>query len=243
QGAIRAEPERPGALFRALRAAGVRDVVAVGTMHRPRLRPLRFDTVALRAAPRILPLLGKGDDALLRAVAMLLEEHGFALRGIAEVAPELLAPAGPLAGPAPDERALADIKRGREILAALGPLDIGQGCVVAGGLCLGVETLQGTDAMLRFVAATDPARRPEAPGVLVKAPKPGQDRRSDLPAIGPATVEGAARAGLGGIAIEAGGVIVIERERCRALAEAAGLFIHAFAPGEAAGPGGPGSGG
>ena len=118
---------------------------------------------------------------------------------------------------------------GFAILGALAPVDVGQGCVVAGGLCLGIETLQGTDALLRFVAATPEALRGDRRGVLVKRPKDGQDLRVDMPAIGPATVQAAAEAGLEGIAIEAGRVLLIDRPALVEACEATGLFLLAEA--------------
>ena len=128
---------------------------------------------------------------------------------------------------------IADADRAAKIVEGLGALDLGQGAVVAQGLCLAVETLPGTDAMLAFAALHDPALRPNpkgARGVLYKAPKPGQDRRIDLPAIGPETVAGAARAGLAGIAWEAGGVLLLDRDATVAAAAAAGLFLWSRAP-------------
>ncbi|MBL3554656.1 LpxI family protein, partial [Rhodovulum sulfidophilum] len=123
--------------------------------------------------------------------------------------------------------------RAAAIVAALGASDLGQGAVVAQGLCLAVETLPGTDAMLAWVADVAGACRPDpkgAKGVLCKAPKPSQDRRVDLPAIGPATVEAAHRAGLAGIAVEAGGVLVLEPEETLARADALGLFLWVREP-------------
>jgi DUF1009 family protein len=223
--------EKPGRLFKALREKGITRLVMAGGMRRPKLRPLAFDTTAVKLAARVLPLMKQGDDALLRGVARVLEEHGFQLVGAHEVLGDAVAPPGALAGPVPDAAARADIARAAEIVATLGRLDVGQGAVVADGLCLGVESLAGTDAMLDAVAGIDAALRPEGGrGVLFKAPKPSQDRRMDLPAIGPDTVRAAARAGLGGIAVEAGGVLLLERAATLAEAERLGLFIHGWTP-------------
>ena len=222
--------EKPGRMFEALRKAGVTRLVMAGGMSRPTLRPLAFDRTALGLASKVLPLMRQGDDALLRGVARVLEDEGFELVGVHDVVTGLLAPEGVIAGPAPDEAARADIARAAAIAAAVGNLDVGQGAVVEAGLCLGVESLQGTDAMLAFVAET-PARLREgtARGVLFKAPKPGQDLRLDLPALGAETLRGAARAGLGGIAVAAGGVLLIDREAIVAEADRLGLFVHGWA--------------
>lgn len=223
--------EKPGRLFKALRAAGVDTVAFAGGMARPKLSPLRFDMKAAALAKRIMPLIGQGDDALLRALAETFEAEGFRVVGAQDLLGGLLAPEGSIAGPAPAEPDSADIDRARALAAMVGQADVGQGAVVAAGLCLGLETLQGTDAMLRFVAETQPARRPDgARGVLYKGPKPGQDRRTDLPAIGPETARAAAAAGLSGIAVEAGGVLLLDRDALVAEAEAAGLFLWGVAP-------------
>jgi DUF1009 family protein len=223
--------EKPGRMFEALRKAGVTRLVMAGGMSRPKLRPLAFDRTALSLASKVLPLMRQGDDALLRGLATVLEAEGFELVGVHEVVGGLLAPAGMIAGPSPDAAALADIARAAAIVAAIGDLDVGQGAVVEAGLCLGVESLQGTDAMLAFVAQTPPTlREGAARGVLFKAPKPRQDRRLDLPALGAETIRGAARAGLGGVAVAAGGVLLIDREAIMAEAERLGLFVYGWTP-------------
>lgn len=219
--------EKPGRVFAALRDAGVDRVAFAGGMARPTLRPLAFDLTAARLAPRLVPLLKQGDDALLRGLAGIFESEGFALVGAHELLAHLLAPAGDMAARAADADDRRDIARAAELVAALGALDVGQGAVVAGGLCLGLETLQGTDAMLGFAAATPAALR-RRPGVLYKAPKPGQDRRMDLPAVGVETLRRAAEAGLAGVAVAAGGVLLLDPAAMRAEADRLGLFLHGW---------------
>ncbi|MFN3936876.1 MAG: LpxI family protein [Gemmobacter sp.] len=216
-----------------LRDSGVRSVVLAGAMRRPRLDPALFDPATAQMVPRMIEAMQAGDDATLRAVVALIEEAGLTVSGVETVAPDLLPGAGLLGrrGPGPqDER---DAARAAAIVAALGAADVGQGAVVVQGLCLAVEALPGTDAMLAQVAALDPALRPDpgrGRGLFYKAPKPGQDRRVDLPALGPATVAAAAAAGLGGIAWEAGGVLLLDRAETVAAADAAGLYLWARAP-------------
>jgi len=215
--------ERLGSLFDALRRARVRQVVLAGAMTRPALDPAQFDPVMQALAPQLARALRQGDDALLRFVIDMFEARGFSVLGAHEVVAGLTAPAGLLAGLPPDALARADIARARDILTALSPLDVGQGAVVSGGLCLGIETLQGTDAMLRFVAETQSMRTPG--GVLVKSPKRGQDLRVDMPAIGPRTVRLAARAGLRGVALAADHVLLIDRPGIMSAAEETGIFL------------------
>ena len=219
--------EKPGALFAALRGAGVDTVAFAGAMARPQLHPLAFDLTALRLAPRILPMLRQGDDALLRGLAGVLEAEGFRLVGAHELLSGLLAPPGDCAARRADAEDRADIARAAALVAGLGALDVGQAAVVAGGVCLGLESIQGTDALLAFAGATPQRLRPR-PGVLYKAPKPGQDWRVDLPAIGPQTLRAASAAGLAGVAVRAGGVLVLGLEATRAEADRLGLFLHGW---------------
>lgn len=222
---LAAQFEKIGTLFTDLRAAGVETVVFAGAIGRPALNPGEFDAKLMSLAPRIVPALAGGDDALLRTVIAIFEDEGFRVAGAHEVAPDTLAGAGQLAGPAPSKTDLTDAARATEILAALAPVDVAQGVVVAGGLCLGIETLQGTDALLRFVGETPEQLRRGARGVLVKQPKAGQDLRVDMPAIGPATVDNAAEAGLAGIVVAEGATLVLDRAALVAQAEARGVFV------------------
>ena len=215
-----------GALFDALHARGVGAVVFAGGLRRPEIDPARFDARTRDIAPRLLPLIGGGDDRVLREIARVFEEEGFTLEAAHDIAPDLLAGGGTLGAHVPADADLADIARAAEICAALGRADLGQAVVVAGGLCLGVETVQGTEALLAFVAETRAEAAPVKGGVLLKAPKPGQDLRFDLPAIGPGTVAQAHRAGLAGIAVQAGGALLLERGRLIAEADRLGLFLY-----------------
>ena len=213
----------PSRILASLRSIGATDVVAAGGVDRPSLRALT-DPLAVRWLPRLAPAMMKGDDALLRTVKILLEDEGLRLIGAEEVI-GLTAMEGLLVGPAPSPIDTGDAERGEAILAALGPLDVGQACVVASGRVLGIETIQGTDALLDFVGRTRTAGQGAEGGVLTKRAKVGQDRTLDLPTIGPATVEGVARAGLHGIAIERGAVHVLDGTLDAAAAE--GLFVWA----------------
>jgi len=184
-----------------LLAHGVGRVIFAGAVRRPRLDPSAIDPGTAALLPRLMAAMQAGDDATLRAVIGIFEERGLAVVGAEAVLPDLVPGAAVLTG-APTEADRRDAARAAAIVAALGAVDVGQGAVVAQGLCLAVEALPGTDAMLDWVAATGAGLRPDASGakgVFYKAPKPGQDRRVDLPAIGPETVARAAAAGLAGI--------------------------------------------
>ena len=210
------------------RAEGCRDVVFVGTALRPPLRSLRIDWLTLRLLPRVVRAYRGGDDHLISGVARVFEDYGFRIVAPHQVAPEILMPIGPVGSLSPSERDHVDIARALALLEATGPFDMGQAAVVAANHVLAVEGAEGTDAMLGRVTELRAKGRIATPtgiGVLVKAPKPGQDRRFDLPAIGPRTVEEAARAGLAGIAVLAGAAIIAEPLAVAAVADRAKIFV------------------
>ncbi len=215
-----------GAFCRLARGEGCRDVVFIGSMVRPAIWQIRPDFKTLRLLPRIFGIFRGGDDHLLKGVAAIFEEHGFRLVGAQAVAPEILMPEGALGRERPNDRDRADIAKGLALLSAASPFDVGQAVVVADARVLAIEAAEGTDRMLARVAELRQSGRiASGRGVLVKAAKRNQDRRLDLPSIGPQTVESAARAGLAGIAVVAGSTIVAEPTRIGATADRAGLFV------------------
>ena len=217
-----------GRALRLFRNEGCRDLVFIGTMVRPALSEIRLDWTALRVIGHVLAAFRGGDDHLLSGIGRILERDGFRMVGIKDVAPDLLVPVGPLTRAVPDANAAADIARGREVLSALGPFDIGQAVIVIDGHVVGVEDIEGTDGLLARVArlrGEGRIRGKGARGVLVKGPKSAQDLRFDLPTIGPRTVEGAVKAELAGIAVVAGNTIIAEPQVMIAAADAAGVFV------------------
>jgi DUF1009 family protein len=217
-----------GRLVSLARKHHLRDMVAIGSVFRPHLKDFRLDWTTLRILPRLARLYRGGDDHLLSGVAEIVGEFGFRLLSIAEIAPELLVPAGVLGRHKPSSEDEIDIAFGMDLLRALGPFDVGQAAAVAGRRVLAVEAAEGTMVMLARLAELRKGGRlqlPKRAGVMVKAPKPSQDRRIDLPAIGAETVEQAAAAGLSGIAVEAGGTIVPDIAALVRAADAAGLFV------------------
>ncbi len=215
-----------GRLLRILRCEGCTRLVFAGGLRRPNLFRIRIDGGFIRHLPQILRLLKGGDDAVLRGVARFFERQGFEILAAHEVAPRLLAPEGAFARLLPRMQDLEDMKLGFRVAHGLGAFDIGQAAVVARGYVLAVEAAEGTDAMLRRCRELNNWAYGTRQGVLVKRPKPGQDRRFDLPGIGPQTVELAAEAGLAGIAVEAGGVLLADVEELVAKANEAGLFLY-----------------
>jgi len=222
-----------GKVVKVLKGVGVTDLVLAGQIVRPKFSELKLDMKGAMVAPRIIAAARKGDDALLRAVVEALERDGFKALGAQEAAPGLLAPEGVLGRIKPDAGDQEDIAAAFKIVRCLGELDVGQAAIVCDGLPLVVEAAEGTDAMIARVA-TLPAHFRGTPekrkGVLVKAPKPIQDRKTDLPVIGLQTLRNAAAVGLAGIAVEAGGALILGRKAVVEEADKLGLFVIGVRP-------------
>ena len=217
-----------GRIFDLLRKQGCGAVCLAGQVKRPDFAALKPDLRGLRSLPAAVAAARKGDDALLRFLVAEFEGEGFVVEGADQVHAGLTLTLGPLGRHTPGPDHQADLAQGLAAARTIGALDIGQAVVVAGGVTLAVEAQEGTDAMLARCAALPASLRGNTQvrrGVLVKWPKPIQERRVDLPTLGLATVEGAAAAGLAGIAAEAGGLLVLQRGAVIAAADRLGLFI------------------
>ncbi|NBN62303.1 LpxI family protein [Pannonibacter tanglangensis] len=223
-----------GQLFKVLHAAGCDRVILIGSVtRRPDFTSILGDLGTMRRLPAILKAMVGGDDSLLTRVIRIFEAENLTVVGVADVAPGLLAPTGPMGEAMPAGDQITDMQLASRAVRRLGELDIGQAAVAVGGRVIALEGAEGTDAMLQRCAelrANGRVRVKGMAGVLVKAAKPGQDLRVDLPTIGPRTIELARAAGLAGIAVEAGRALVAERETTLAAARQAGLFLHGLAP-------------
>ena len=217
--------ERLALFLRHLEDEGVTQVIFAGAVQRPRLDPSLFDPQTAQMVPRLLAAMQSGDDATLREVIAIFEESGFEVVGVEAVAPALVPSAAVLAGTLTPQYE-SDAIRAEVITAALGAVDVGQGCVVASGLCLAVEALPGTDAMLKSLSQIPDNLRPNG-GLFYKAAKPNQDRRIDLPTMGMDTLRLVAEANLAGIAFQAGSVICLNLPEMTAFAKAHGLLLWA----------------
>lgn len=211
--------ETLGTLLAELPALGVTEVCFAGRIARPPVDPARLDTATAPLVPRILAAMQAGDDGALTTVVALFEDAGMRVVAPQEIEPSLLDL--PVTG-TPEDGDLRDIARAAAIHDALAPLDVGQGCVVSRGQVLAIEALPGTDWMLNSLRGFV---RPPG-GVFFKAAKAGQDRRIDLPGLGPDTVHAIAAAGLSGLAVEDGGVLVIDRSAVAAALIETGLWLH-----------------
>lgn len=220
-----------GKIIKSFRKAGCKQICFAGIVKRPEFSALKPDLKGMSLLPKVIAAARKGDDALLSLLTKTFEAEGFEIVGADEAAGQLLAPSGVLSGNMPNDTEMADLRKAAMIASEMGRLDIGQGAIVCDGLVLCVEAQEGTDEMLRRCAelpdelrGTHEAKR----GVLVKRPKPEQDRRIDLPTIGITTLELAAKANLAGIGFEEDGALLLQAGDLKAHAKTLGLFLYGF---------------
>jgi DUF1009 family protein len=226
-------PGEPGRIIKALKGAGVSQVLLAGRVDRPKFSDLKLDAKGMLLLPRAIAAAKKGDDALLRFIVGICEDEGLAAISVAEAAPGLVCAEGPLGARVPQAEHRADIGRAFAIVHALGTLDVGQAAVVCEGLALAVEAAEGTDAMLGRIAGLRESLRGTAArprGVLVKALKPTQDAKTDMPVVGVQTVRNAHAAHLAGIALEAGASLILDKAAVAAEADRLGLFVTGIKP-------------
>ena len=217
-----------GRAIKAFRGQGCTDVTLAGKVQRPKFSEIKLDAKAILAAPRVIAAALRGDDALLRSVVDMFEREGMRVVGAAEAAPDLIARAGVFGRIQPNAEHNGDILLAFKVARAMGEFDVGQAAIVCAGLTLAVEAAEGTDAMIARIANLPEHLRgtkSKPRGVLVKAPKPIQDGKTDLPVIGVHTVRNAHAAALAGIAVEAGGALIVDREAVVSEADRLGMFL------------------
>lgn len=218
----------PGRAIKAFHAHGCGEITLAGKVQRPKFSDLKLDAKGVMIAPRVIAAALKGDDALLRSLVDMFEREGFRIVGAAEAAPDLIAKPGVMGRVKPSAEHDADIAQAFAIARAMGALDVGQAAIVCAGLALAVEAAEGTDAMIARIAALPAHFRgsPTRPrGVLVKAPKPIQDGKTDLPVVGVETMRNAHAVALAGVAVEAGAALIVDRDAVVAEADRLGLFL------------------
>lgn len=217
-----------GRVLKLLKEKEICQLVIVGVMRRPDFSSIRFDLGALANLPAILNLTVGGDNSILSAIVNFFDSKGFEVVGAQEIARDLLAGSGPMGRHRPGKKDLKDIELGLNVVMTLGALDVGQGAVVASQYVLAVEAAEGTDQMLarcKDLRQKGAEKKNKPNGTLIKCAKPGQERRIDLPTVGPQTVRGVIKAGLAGIALDANSVLVMDRDELIQLADDAGIFI------------------
>ena len=224
---IHCEFEKLGLLFEKLNQNGIRRVVMAGAITRPQFQKSKMDDYTLNLLPQLQTKLAQGDNELLSFIANEFEKKGYQILGASDLVPNLTVEPGFVCG-SYYEFFSRDIYKADSVLKTLSPEDVGQGVVIENGLVLGIETLQGTNELLKFVAKTSSDLRTQGSGgIFVKRPKAHQDLRFDMPVIGPKTVDLACKAGLRGLVLSPDSVMLLKREKCIKIAEANNFFILA----------------
>ncbi|HUK65696.1 MAG TPA: UDP-2,3-diacylglucosamine diphosphatase LpxI [Anaeromyxobacteraceae bacterium] len=210
-----------GKVLSALRAGGAEGVVMLGSVSKVRFfRDAWLDAVGVKLLARVAV---RSDDHLLRAAAGYLEEEGFPVRDPTPFLADRLAPEGVLGRCVPTEEEWVDARYGLELARGIGRLDLGQTVVVKDRVALAVEALEGTDACIRRGGTLAEG------AVVAKAVKPQQDRRFDLPAVGPDTVEVMREAKARVLAVEAGHTLLMDREEMARRADRARIALVGIA--------------
>lgn len=226
-------PGEPGRIIKAMKSHGVGEVLMCGRVDRPKFSELKLDAKGMLLLPKAVAAARKGDDSLLRFIVGICEDEGLKAISVAEAAPALVCGEGALGRLTPGAEHRADVEAAFKIVHTLGALDVGQAAIVCEGLALAVEAAEGTDAMLARIPTLRESLRGSAGkprGVLVKALKPTQDAKTDMPVVGVATVQGAAKAFLAGIALEAGASLILDKAAVAAEADRLGLFVVGVRP-------------
>ena len=215
--------ETLGSLLVTLRTRGITRVCFCGAVTRPSFDPSKLDAATLPLVPAFQKALAAGDDGALRVLVDIFETAGFAVVAAHDLVPDLMAREGVFSQRQPDAQMSDDAARGAALVQCLAPMDVGQCCVIGQGQVMGIEAIGGTDHLL----STLPARARGVDAILFKGPKPGQSHLVDMPTIGPDTLRRAHEAGLSGVVIEAGALIVLEPEVCVRLADEVNLVLWA----------------
>lgn len=242
---VRFRIETLGTFIEQLKSFGVSQICFVGHVARPPIDPAKIDAATMPLVPRMMAALQSGDDAALRLVLGFFEEAGIEAVGVHDLRPDLLPLPGILGKHTPEDRHEKDAQRGVEIIGAMAAVDVGQACIVANGQALAIEALPGTDWMMQslmernaplntdlvanvigYGGTFERSRRLPDGGILVKASKPGQELRVDMPVIGPDTIRRAAQVRLEGVVIEAGRVMMLDAPQCIDIANRQGLFLQ-----------------
>lgn len=218
-----------GQLLKALKAQKCTHIIMAGNISRPDFKAIKPDFTGVKLLPKAIAAAKKGDDALLKFILTVFEKYGFVILAPQDVCNSSLMPHGSLGEISPNDDSFMDIDKAMEIALRIGSHDIGQGAVVCDGLVLAVEAQEGTDKMLTRVADLPTNIRgtsEQKMGVLAKRLKPEQESRVDLPTIGVETIRRVHKAGLAGIALEAGKAFVLDIESVKALADDLGVFVY-----------------
>ena len=217
-----------GKCIAVLKGAGVSRAVMAGQVKHVKLFSGVAPDAMLLSAMRRLP--AANTDALIAAVAGVLEENGITLMDSTSLLSDLMAPPGVLTTAAPDDRMRADFEFGYRVADALAGLDVGQTIAVKSRAVVAVEAMEGTDAVIARAG-----RLAGAGTRVVKVAKPRQDMRFDVPVVGRATITAMQASGADGLSIDAGKTLMVDGDAVIQAANEAGIVVVGRAAGQVGG--------
>ncbi len=210
-------------VLKKMRDGGVSHVVFAGKVKRSSLSKLLLDSKGARLLANIMKA-GLNDNSLLVTILEFFEKEGFTVISPEKIATDIVVKKGKLTQCEPTKEHWRDIKKGQEILRGIASYDVGQALIIQSGLVLGVEAAEGTDELIKRCGSI--MNPEESGGILVKACKPKQDKRVDLPCIGLQTIHNLHGNGLVGVAIEAGAALMLDEQKTLEEADKLGIFIY-----------------
>ena len=205
-------------------------IVFAGKPNRPKFSELKIDYKGLKYLPKIMSSLKIGDSAIFSSIINIFESQGFQVIAPQDIADDLVSKENFLTNKKPNKQDILDIKKGISIMKSIGKFDIGQAIIVSNGLTVAIEGIEGTDLLIKRskILLDKLGSKSKKQGVLVKLPKPTQDRRIDLPTIGTRTVKLCQKINISGIAIQSNGTIILEKTKTIKSANQKGLFLFGF---------------
>ena len=212
-----------GSIIKEIKARKIKQIIFVGGIKKPSFYSIKPDLTGFMLMLKILKLKHKGDDAILKAITQFLEEKNLELVGVKDIASNLILQEVSITHKTPNDLELKNINFGLEVLEGISKFDIGQALVMQDGVVIGVEGVEGTDALIERCSKI--CYKNKSKPILIKAPKVGQTFKIDIPVIGLNTIQNLIKYNFAGVAILAGGTILLEKEKSKNLANEAGIFI------------------
>jgi DUF1009 family protein len=203
-----------GKMFNFLKKNNIDNMVLAGSIVRPNLWKFRFDFLGIKFCLQLIKFLKQGDDTLLRFICDFIGKHSVKLWSIVDLCPQFLMPMGCITGHNVSKEIFTSIDFGKNILNQIAQFDIGQSIAIADEIVLGIETIEGTDAMINKVQMIDKKRiQGLSKPVFVKMRKKNQSHLVDLPTIGVDTINNLAQSGFTAAAFEANGCLVLDIDK------------------------------
>ena len=202
--------------FALLKQRKINDIALIGYVERPEIDPSKVTYDSKILLSNVLSILNKGDGEIFAAVKRMFVDQNFTLVKVQDLLPELTLDPGIYGSSPVAKKVHKEIEAGIKAFLNYAKLDIGQSLIFQNGHCLGLETITGTDEMIRAIINfrkknNKGSKEILSGGILIKGSQPGQVLDIDTPVIGPDTIKLAKNAKLNGLVIESSKVILVNR--------------------------------